>query len=275
LQNITYHSVNIVISPQQASKGHPDDEDTSFLRQCYHALPQHTKEKDKKQQEFITQQLQHENEKELTTTIINRSSRNDPPQEVEDDPTTRTIATATVLLLEIPSTSSSVPSQCSTPHSPQSVLAVHVIPITTGSTNTNNTTTKRYPPSLLKQWTDQVGSSLSNSGTILEENINNIRITNLIHLHQDTWETSCHIVQARVLAQCGRVTQRIYGRHTTVQRLQNPQSVHTFLQHHHLWKSTTTYKYAYGLYWNPVHTNKGNNHNHTLDEENDNDHNKE
>ena len=83
--------------------------------------------------------------------------------------------------------------------------------------------------------------------------------TSIVHLHQDVWARSPHIVRSRLRSKCGMFDQRIYARKTIVKRITKSQYI-PFLEENHLWGATSA-KFAYGLFLKPalVHVEQSHN----------------
>ena len=148
-------------------------------------------------------------------------------------------------------------------------VALHLIPTPTSIseclppkllqtwTNTVSGATKKYDPNHIVHAKDIIHNlTLSADDYIHNHTLSNIQhnpphYIKIIHLHQDVWETSRAVVQARLLAQLDYgTTRRVYARRTTVRRLYNQDKAlaHAFLRDHHLWGATSNAKYAYGLF---------------------------
>ena len=67
----------------------------------------------------------------------------------------------------------------------------------------------------------------------------------VVHLHQDIWQTKTSIVTSRLAVKAGQERRRIFARKTTMLRIPNDVS-RQFFGDHHLWGATKA-KYIYGL----------------------------
>jgi hypothetical protein len=68
----------------------------------------------------------------------------------------------------------------------------------------------------------------------------------IVHLHQDIWDSKTDIVQSRLKVKSGMITNRIFARKTSVHRIPNDVARAFFLQNH-LWGATKA-KFIYGLF---------------------------
>ena len=105
--------------------------------------------------------------------------------------------------------------------SPACPFLLHMIPSPTNSDAV-------IPPSLCRDMTD--------STTTMD----------VVHLHQDMWQSKTRIVKSRLANKAGQQGRRIFARKTTLHRIPNDVA-RQFFTDHHLWGATKA-KYIYGLF---------------------------